>query len=224
MQSSTALKAACLTAGLATAWAPPGASEAQAGTIQVNINFNASSSTHEGLQNVHLGLLLTDASYQILSIDELGSTFATSLEESDIAGYVAIGRTIPPSDATPRLWVSFGDPDVAGLASGVAFETVFASVLGSETETDVSNQLAANDGSFVHRLFDVPGMLQSINGESTLMAFTAGEYAGSMEVFITSTIVPLPAGVLMGGALLGCLAVGRRVMFRPDRRTSGDHA
>jgi hypothetical protein len=222
MQSSKAFKAACLTVGLATAWSPVGTPVAKADSVQIHLSLNGTGGftnfTHawlgvKGSGAVHLESLGTLAS----SGDETRDVSFSGLSlPSDSAAYIVVGVAANNQDFGHHVVVSFNSPD---NAIGDTFDHYFGTA-----EEDVYGYLTSPDttgiSSFLTSAFADPLDSESNPAVPTLLGWTAqlvgfSNGTGIGEITVDASIdgvaaVPLPSGVLMGGALLALVLSGKR--------------
>jgi hypothetical protein len=223
MQSSTAFKAACLSIGLATAWSPVGTPVAKGDTVEINLSLNGTPSGFTNFTNVWLGIKGAGPVH-LESLGTLANSGAETRSVSfsglslpaDSSAYIVIGVAANDQDFGQHVVVSFND-------SGGAIGETFAEYFGTSEET-VYSYLTSSDTfgvtNFLNSAFaapldvdDIPVVPTSLGVTAQLVGFSSGTGIG--EITVDASIdnvsaVPLPPGVLMGGALLALVVSGKR--------------
>jgi hypothetical protein len=202
MQSSAAFKAACLTASLATAWSAIDSTPAKADTVQVSLNLGSTA-----LTDLYLGFKTTASKKLAGPYDFSGDgdySVETGLNSADLLQYVAVGLK-----DTSTVVVSFASADTS-YPYGRTFEEAFP---GFNENALIADLLAHNDNDvklFTDSALGISAVPQGIGSIATLVSFSSGAEYGSITVSLGATAVPLPSGLLMGGALLALVVSGKR--------------
>lgn len=197
MQKSTAFKAACLGATLATAWS---AGDAKAEDFQIN----ATASLSQPVSDVKL--LIGDQEYSIPN----DSTGVSALADGDWAGTLQLSA---PSNFEDSPWVMVGlgtgamSSDVFVVTYGgtlylnVPFEQAFPGV----DEATLAKRISIDDDADVDKFMlseESSALISGISG--TLMMFSDGVDIGTATVSVTPVPEPSSLGFLamaMGGLL-----------------------
>jgi hypothetical protein len=202
MQSSTAFKAACLSIGLATAWSPVGTPVAKGDTVQVSLSFNGSPA-----DPIYLGFKTTGSTQLAGPFSFSGDgdyTVETGLNSADLLQYVAVGwrdaATVIVSFASPA------DPDPYAQT----FNQEFPGFDENQVAADLYSQTTSSLTTFIDSILQLSNVPQNLGTPATLVSFSTGSDYGSVTVSLGTTAVPLPPGVLMGGALLALVVSGKR--------------
>lgn len=212
MTKSQALRSACLSAAVVTAFGLP--AEAAAPPDKKPLNLSAGSS----LTYIHMRVVagLTSKTFIVFggdgTVDGLvggpgGNTYSFDIPSSFVGEptrYLLIGANPATAVSPASVVVSMGDGSVA---IGRSFDSVFPGFDESSVAAAIADGSSALD-AFVDAAWSIPGLHAPIDSVSTLVGFSTGVEVGS--AYATFAPIPEPSGALVVLGALGCGVLLRR--------------
>lgn len=187
MSSTSAYATACLSIGLASAWAPSQAEGAIQSEIRVETNLQAD------VTHARIMLCGSGGGWDFVSIGGLtyidGFTFQSELEVDPTGSSYAMLGLMEDATGASRLVVSH--PGLT-IIYGHAFEEVFPAY----SEQTLINLLRADSPQADSFLMTYASLLSQSSGLGSQVAgFSLGEYVG--DITVTWTAVPAPGAAIL---------------------------